>query len=62
MIGDAAEDVGEPGAGIGVVEPGGDDQGVDRGGTFTAAVGTGEGSRLAAEGNATQCPLGDVVR
>ena len=61
MLGDAGEDVGEPGLGIDVVELGGDDQAVDDGGTLAAAIGAGEQPRLAAEGDAAQGSLGGVV-
>ena len=51
MIGDAAQHIGEPGLGIDAVEFCRGDQGVDRGGTLTAAVGAGEQPRAASERN-----------
>ena len=42
VIGDAAQHVGEPGLRVDVVELGGGDQGVDRGGPLAAAIGAGE--------------------
>ena len=61
VIGDAGEDVGEPGLRVDVVELGGDDQGVHEGGALTAAIGAGEEPGLAAEGDAAQRALGGVV-
>ncbi len=58
MIGETGKDVGEPGAGIDVVELGGFDQGVDGGGARGAGIGAGEGPVVAADGDAAQCPLG----
>lgn len=42
MIGNASEDIGEPGLRIDIVELRGLDQGVDDGGTLAAAVGAAE--------------------
>lgn len=58
----APKDVGEPGAGIDVVELTGLDQGVDRGGAAAAGVGAGEGPVLAADGDAAHGALGGVVK
>ena len=41
MVGDAAQDVGEPGARIDAIQLGGDDEGVDGGSPLTTAVGSG---------------------
>lgn len=46
---DAGEDVGEPGLWIDIVELGGDDERIEIGGTFSAAVGSCEQPRLAPE-------------
>jgi len=51
VIGDAAQDVGEPGLGIDAVEFGGTDQRVDRRGALAATVGAGEQPGFAPEGN-----------
>ena len=61
-VGDAGEDVGEPGLRIDVVELGGDDQRVHEGGALGAAVGAGEQPRLSAESKAAQRPFGGIVR
>lgn len=39
MIGDAGEDIGEPGLRIDIAQPGGLDEGVEDGGALTASVG-----------------------
>ena len=62
MVVDAGEDVGEPSAGIDVVEFAGLDQCVDRSGTTPAAVGAGEDPVLAADSNAADGTFGGVVR
>ena len=49
MIGDARDDVGEPGLGVDAVEAGGLDQGVEDGGAPAAGVGTGEEIVLSSE-------------
>src|SRR5271169_1440331 len=61
VIGDPAQDVGEPGLGIDAVEFGGADQGVDRSSALAATVGAGEQPGFAPEGNAAQGALGGVV-
>ena len=61
VVVDAGEHVGEPGAGIDVVEPCGLDQGVQGGGTVRSAVGAGEGPVASSDGNAPQRPFGGVV-
>lgn len=61
MLGDAAEDVGEPGLGIDIVHLGSDDQAVHGGGTLAAAVGAGEEPGFAAERDAAQRSLGGIV-
>ena len=50
-VGDAGEDVGEPGLRVDAVELGGADQRVHEGGPVAAALGAGEEPCLAAEGN-----------
>ena len=42
MIGNPAQDVGEPGLRVNAIQLGGSDQGVGGAGTLAAAVGTGE--------------------
>ena len=42
MLGDARENIGEPGLRIDVVHLGGDDEAVQDGGALAAAIGTGE--------------------
>jgi hypothetical protein len=42
MIGDAGQDIGQPGLRIDIVQFGGDDQAIDRRGPLSAAIGTGE--------------------
>src|SRR5512134_797341 len=61
MIGQAGEDVGEPGTGVDVVELGGLDQGVDGGGSLGTDIGTSEGPVMAADGDAPQRAFGNVV-
>ena len=61
MIGQAGEDVGEPGLRVDAVELGGFDERVHGGRTFATAIGAGEGPVVAADGDAAQRPLGSVV-
>lgn len=61
MIGDAGEDIGEPGLRIDIVELGGLDEGVDDGGALAAAIGAAEQPCLAAKRDAAQRALGSVV-
>src|SRR5262245_25876289 len=61
MILQAREDVGEPGLWIDIVEPGGVDQRVDRGGALSAGVGAREGPVLASRDGRTDLPLGRIV-
>ncbi len=61
MLADFAEDVGEPGWRIDVVQLGCDDQTVDVGCTLATTVGTGKQPRLAAQGDSSERPLGRVV-
>src|SRR5258706_166414 len=60
MLGDASEDVGEPGLRVDVVHLGRDDEGVHGGGALTAAIGAGEHPRLPAESDAAKAALGGV--
>ena len=60
--GDAAEDIGEPGLRVDVVELGGADEGVHRRRPRAAAVGAGEQPRLSAQGNPSERPFGGIVR
>ena len=62
MTRQAREDIGEPGTWIDVIELAGLDERLDGGGALTAAVGTGEGPVVPADGNAAQGPLGGIVR
>ena len=61
MIRQPGEDIGEPSLRVDVVELGGFDERVDRGGASAAFVGAGEGPVVAADGDAAQRPLGGVV-
>ena len=61
MIGDAGEDIGEPGLRIDIVELRGLDQGVDDRTALPAAVGAAEQPRLAAERDAAERALGGIV-
>ena len=60
MVGDAGEDIGQPGLRIDVVELGGHDQAVQEGGALTASVGAGEQPNLPSESQAAQRPLGGI--
>ncbi len=51
MIGDAGEDVGEPGLGVDVIELAGFDEGVDRGRAPAAGVRAAKGPVAASDGN-----------
>ena len=51
QIGDAGENIGEPGPRVDVVELRGDDEGVHRRGSLTAAVGAGEQPRPSSPSN-----------
>src|SRR5438309_564364 len=53
---------GEPRLGVDVVELGGGDQGIDRGGPFAAAIGAAEGPVAAADGDTAQRSLGGIVK
>jgi hypothetical protein len=61
MIGQAREDVGEPGLRIDVVELGGGNQAVDGGRPSATLVGTGERSILSSHSDRAQFTLGSVV-
>src|SRR4029077_8842584 len=61
MVGDAGEDIGQPGLRIDVVELGGHDQAVQEGGALTASVGAGEQPSLPSESQAAQRPLGGII-
>ena len=61
MVGDAVDGVAQPGFGIDLVELGGFDEAVDRGGAVAALVGAGEQPVLAADGDAAQRAFGGVV-
>lgn len=62
MVGDTGQHVGEPGAGIDVVQLGGGDERIHRRGAFAAAIAAGEHPCLSAKRHAAQLPLGCVVR
>ena len=62
VLGDAGEDVGEPGLRIDVVHLGGDDQAVHDGGALAAAIGAGKQPRLSAQSDAAQRAFGGIVR
>jgi hypothetical protein len=61
VIGDAGEDVGEPGLRIDVVQLRGHEQGCDRRGAVGTPVGAGEQPGFSSEGEAAQRALGRVV-
>jgi hypothetical protein len=61
MIGDAGEDVSEPGAGIDVVEPARLDKREHGGGAVAAAVTATEGPVLSSDGDAAHGPLGGII-
>ena len=61
MIVDPAQDVGEPGLRIDVVEFGRPDQRVHRGGALATAIGAGEQPSSAPERDTAQRPLGGIV-
>ena len=60
MIGDAGEDVGEPGLRVDVVELCGADRGVHERGALAAPIGAGEQPRLSTQSDAAQGTLGGV--
>jgi hypothetical protein len=62
MIGDAGENVGEPGLRVDAVELGGLDERIHHSGTVRPALRPGEQPRFPAEREAAQRPLGRVVR
>jgi hypothetical protein len=61
VVGNATQDVGEPGLRIDIVEFGGADQRVDGRGALAAAIGAGEQPSFAPEGDPAQRPLGGIV-
>jgi hypothetical protein len=61
MIGDATQDVGEPGLWVDAVELGGLDQREHRSGALAAAVGASEQPGLAADCDPAQRPLSGIV-
>jgi hypothetical protein len=61
MLGDASQDVSEPGLRIDVIHLGGDDQAVKDRRALTATIGSAEQPGLAAQGHAPQRALGGVV-
>ena len=61
VLGDAGEDIGEPGLRIDVVHLGGDDQAVHQGGALAAAIGTREEPRFSAKSDTAQRPFGGIV-
>lgn len=61
MLGDASEDIGEPGLRVDIVEPRGLNECVEDRGTLAAAIGTTEQPGLAAERDAAKSSLGGVV-
>ena len=62
LLGDAGEDIGKPGLGVGVVELRGADQGVHHGRPLAAAIGAGEEPGFASETDAAKRPLRGIVR
>ena len=64
MLGDASQDIGQPGLRIDVIHLGGDDQAVEGGGPLAAAVGTGEQPRFSAQRYTAQgsfrCVVGEA--
>ena len=61
MVGDAGEDVGQPGLRVDVVQLGRDDEALEDGSALAVAVGAGEQPCLSAERDATQGSLGGIV-
>ena len=61
LLGDAGEDVGEPGLGVDVVELRGADESVHHRRPLAAAIGAGEEPGLASERDAAQRPLCGVI-
>lgn len=61
-VGNAREDIGEPGLGVDVVELGGVDEAEHDRGALAPAVGSAEEPRLPAQGHTSQGALGAVVR
>ena len=61
VVGDAAQNVGEPRLRIDAIELGGSNQGVDCSGALAATIGTCEQPRLSAESDTAQSALGGVV-
>ena len=61
MIGDTIQHIGEPGAGINIVESRRDDERIHRGRPLTTAVTAGEQPALPAESHTTQGALGCIV-
>ena len=61
LLGDAGEDVGEPGLGVDVVELGGADQRVHRRCSLAAAIGAREQPGLASETERPERALGGVI-
>src|SRR3954453_22184090 len=62
MVRQTAQDIGEPGARIDIIEPTGLDQGVHRGSPMAALVRAGKRPVLAPDRNAADRPFGCVVR
>ena len=61
MLGDAGEDVGEPGLWVDVVELGGDDEAIHHGCALATAVGACEQPRLSSERDTSQGSFGGIV-
>ena len=61
QLGDAGEDVGEPGLRVDVVEFGGADERVHHRRPLAATIGAGEEPGLASEADAAQRPLRGVI-
>ena len=61
MLSDPAQDIGQPGLRIDVVQLGGDDERIHCRGALSAAIGSCEQPRLSAEGDATQRAFSRVV-
>lgn len=61
MVTDAAEDIGEPGTRIDIIQAGGDDQGIHRRRALPTAIRSGEQPGLSSNGDAPKCAFRRIV-
>src|SRR3984885_2480554 len=61
MLGDASQDIGEPGLRINIVHFGGNDEAVQYRGPLAATIGAAEQPRLPTQSDATHAALGGIV-